>query len=191
MDIMVAAILLAILLPILLCIGLWIRWKDGGDILFRQERMGRFGQPFLILKFRTMRPPKLGDLQVTSGETDARITATGRHLRSRRLDEFPQLLNVLKGDMSFVGPRPEVPKYVDLKKNDWQRVLSVRPGITGPAALAFRNEGDLLSQAEDADRFYRENILPQKLAIQLDYANHRTLRSDFSLLFRTLGVLRG
>ena len=112
-------------------------------------------------------------------------------MRSRRMDEFPQVWNVLKGDMSFVGPRPEVPSYVDVQSETWKSVLSVRPGITGPDALAFRNEGELLSQVPDADQHYRDTLLPQKLAIQVDYVANRTLASDLAILFRTLGVLRG
>lgn len=191
MDILASATLLVLLCPIMVGLALWILWKDGGPVLFRQERIGRNGLPFDILKFRTMRLQQHGDLAVTSGDGDERITSTGKHMRSRRLDEFPQLWNVLKGDMSFVGPRPEVASYVDVQSETWKSVLSVRPGITGPDALAFRNEGELLAQVPDADQHYRDTLLPQKLAIQADYAANRTLAGDLSILFRTLGVLRG
>ena len=191
MDILASATLLVLLCPIMVGLGLWIRWKDGAPVLFRQERIGRNGVPFDILKFRTMRLQQAGDLAVTSGDGDERITSTGKRMRSRRMDEFPQLWNVLKGDMSFVGPRPEVPSYVDVQSETWKSVLSVRPGITGPDALAFRNEGELLSQVPDADQHYRDTLLPQKLAIQVDYVANRTLASDLAILFRTLGVLRG
>ena len=191
MDILASATLLVLLCPIMVGLALWIRWKDGAPVLFRQERIGRNGVPFDILKFRTMRLQQAGDLAVTSGDGDERITSTGKRMRSRRMDEFPQLWNVLKGDMSFVGPRPEVPSYVDVQSETWKSVLSVRPGITGPDALAFRNEGELLSQVQDADQHYRDTLLPQKLAIQVDYVANRTLASDLAILFRTLGVLRG
>ena len=191
MDILASATLLVLLCPIMVGLALWIRWKDGAPVLFRQERIGRNGVPFDIFKFRTMRLQQAGDLAVTSGDGDERITSTGKRMRSRRMDEFPQLWNVLKGDMSFVGPRPEVPSYVDVQSETWKSVLSVRPGITGPDALAFRNEGELLSQVPDADQHYRDTLLPQKLAIQVDYVANRTLASDLAILFRTLGVLRG
>ena len=191
MDILASATLLVLLCPIMVGLALWIRWKDGAPVLFRQERIGRNGVPFDILKFRTMRLQQAGDLAVTSGDGDERITSTGKRMRSRRMDEFPQLWNVLKGDMSFVGPRPEVPSYVDVQSETWKSVLSVRPGIPGPDALAFRNEGELLSQVPDADQHYRDTLLPQKLAIQVDYVANRTLASDLAILFRTLGVLRG
>ena len=191
MDILASATLLVLLCPIMVGLALWIRWKDGAPVLFRQERIGRNGVPFDILKFRTMRLQQAGDLAVTSGDGDERITSTGKRMRSRRMDEFPQLWNVLKGDMSFVGPRPEVPSYVDVQSETWKSVLSVRPGITGPDALAFRNEGELLSQVPDADQHYRDTLLPQKLAIQVDYVANRTLAGDLAILFRTLGVLRG
>ncbi|MDG1381741.1 MAG: sugar transferase [Flavobacteriales bacterium] len=191
MDILASATLLVLLCPIMVGLALWIRWKDGAPVLFRQERIGRNGVPFDIFKFRTMRLQQAGDLAVTSGDGDERITSTGKRMRSRRLDEFPQLWNVLKGDMSFVGPRPEVASYVDVQSEVWKSVLSVRPGITGPDALAFRNEGELLSQVPDADQHYRDTLLPQKLAIQVDYVANRTLAGDLAILFRTLGVLRG
>ena len=191
MDILASATLLVLLCPIMVGLALWIRWKDGAPVLFRQERIGRNGVPFDILKFRTMRLQQAGDLAVTSGDGDERITSTGKRMRSRRMDEFPQLWNVLKGDMSFVGPRPEVPSYVDVQSETWKSVLSARPGITGPDALAFRNEGELPSQVPDADQHYRDTLLPQKLAIQVDYVANRTLASDLAILFRTLGVLRG
>ena len=138
LDILGSATLLLLLGPAMLGVAIYIRWKEGAPVLFRQTRTGWHGQPFDILKFRTMREEQRGDLSVTSGAGDARITSTGHHLRSRRLDEFPQLWNVLKGDMSFVGPRPEVAEYVNLQDKTWGRILSVRPGITGPDALAFR-----------------------------------------------------
>ncbi len=175
----------------LLTVALLLRVRQGKPVLFRQERVGLRGQPFDILKFRTMRPAQTGDAQVTSGEEDDRITAIGAILRRHRLDEFPQLWNVLRGDMSLVGPRPEVPRYVDHSQDIWQTVLSVRPGITGPDALQFRNEGADLAQSKDPEAHYRDVILPAKLQVQADYAQHRSLVGDVRILFRTLGALRG
>ena len=191
MDIGVSALLLVILAFPLLAIALLILAKDGSPAVFKQQRIGHQGRPFCILKFRTMRVSAAGDQAVTSGDTDSRITPLGMHLRRHRLDELPQLFNVLQGDMSFVGPRPEVPEYVDLESPLWQTALSVRPGITGPDALAFRDEGKALSQAENADTHYREHILPSKLAMQAKYAEQRSLAGDLMVLFRTLGVFRG
>ena len=190
-DILVAWVLLAVLSIPLMLVGGLILLRDGRPVLFSQERVGRHGKPFRILKFRTMVVATGPTAGVTSGESDARITATGRHLRARRIDEFPQLLNVLVGHMSLVGPRPEVPEYVDLDHPLWQTALSVRPGITGPDSLAFRNEGQELADAADANRHYREVILPEKLKLQAQYAKDRSFAGDLRLLFRTFGALRG
>ncbi len=191
MDIGASALLLVILAFPLLAIALLILAKDGSPAVFKQQRIGRHGRPFSILKFRTMKVSAPEKQAVTSGDTDPRITPLGMHLRRHRLDELPQLFNVFKGDMSFVGPRPEVPEYVDLESPLWQKALSVRPGITGPDALAFRDEGKALSQAKNADAHYRAHILPSKLAMQAEYAEQRSLAGDLMVLFRTLGVFRG
>lgn len=191
LDVLMAiALLWALALP-MVAIVLAMRISQGSGILFRQKRMGRSGVPFDILKFRTMRPAEPGDHLITSGETDVRISSFGAILRRYRIDEWPQLWNVLRGDMSMVGPRPEVPEYVDMTNAMWQEALSVRPGITGPDALAFKDEGRRLSEAEDADSCYRDEILPEKLVIQARYARERSLGGDIALLFRTLGALRG
>ena len=191
LDLLVSIALLVLLALPLCAIGLVILLKQGRPILFRQTRVGRHGTPFSILKFRTMQVASRLTAAVTSGEDDPRITPTGRWLRRHRLDEFPQLLNVLLGHMSLVGPRPEVPNYVDLDDPLWRNALSVRPGITGPDSLAFRDEGQYLSEAADADAAYRDVILPKKLQIQSDYADQRSLLGDLRILFRTFGALRG
>lgn len=190
-DMMAAAVLLVALGIPMVCVALAILLTDGGPVLFRQQRMGRAGVPFSILKFRTMRPPRPGDEAVTTGPADSRITPLGGRLRRHRIDEWPQLWNVWRGEMSLVGPRPEVPRYVDLDDPQWQMALSVRPGITGSDALHFKDEGDMLAQAQDPDACYRNEILPKKLALQAAYAQHRSLRGDLVILFRTLGALRG
>jgi len=190
-DLLVSFALLVLLALPLCAIGIVILLKEGRPVFFRQTRIGQHGVPFSILKFRTMRVTTEPTAVITSGERDSRITPTGQWLRRHRLDEFPQLLNVLLGHMSLVGPRPEVPDYVEIEDPLWQKVLSVRPGITGPDSLAFRDEGQHLAAAADADAVYREVILPQKLKIQSDYADQRSLLGDLRLLFRTLGAMRG
>lgn len=190
-DLFVAGILLVLLGPPLLALGLVLLLSQGRPVLFRQSRIGRNGVPFDILKFRTMRSPQPGEAQVTAGDADVRITPIGAALRRRRIDELPQLWNVLRGDMSLVGPRPEVPRFVEPNDPIWQAVLSVRPGITGPDALAFRNEGEALANSTDPEAHYREVLLPAKLQIQAQYATERSVLGDLQILFRTLGVLRG
>ena len=190
-DLMASVALGAILgLPLLL-VAIALRVRQGRGIVFRQQRMGQHGRPFDILKFRTMRPQQEGDSAITAGEGDHRVTAIGAVLRRYRIDEWPQLWNVANGAMSLVGPRPEVPEFVDLSAPEWQLILQVRPGITGPDALAFKDEGDILGAAADPKACYRQDILPQKMAIQARYAKERSFGGDLKVLFRTLGALRG
>ncbi len=187
-----AAVAMLILLGLpILAVAALLRLRQGPDVLFRQQRVGRFGRPFAILKFRTMRPQEPGDAAITAGDGDLRVTAVGAVLRRFRIDEWPQLWNVIKGEMSLVGPRPEVPEFVELSSPEWQRILQVRPGITGPDALTFKDEGILLEAADDPKTCYRQDILPQKMAIQSQYAQERSFLGDLKVLFRTLGALRG
>jgi lipopolysaccharide/colanic/teichoic acid biosynthesis glycosyltransferase len=187
-DLVVAFLALLLLSPLLLGIALWIRLDSPGPALFRQERVGRHGRPFRIHKFRTMRTGAAG-LPLTVGR-DGRITRAGRWLRSRRLDELPQLIDVLKGDMSLVGPRPEVPRYVaHYPAALREAVLSVRPGITDPASLAHLDEDALLARAADPERAYVEQVLPRKLELAARYARSATLASDLRILLRTLRML--
>src|SRR5262249_51232581 len=154
--------------PILALAALGIAFTSRGGIIFRQSRVGRDGQNFLLYKFRTMRTGHSG-LQVTAGD-DSRITLWGKLLRKTKIDELPELWNVVKGDMSLVGPRPEVPRYVDLNNSKWRQVLKVRPGITDPLTLRLRNEEELMSKVEgDRERFYLEILQPFKLKGYLDY----------------------
>ncbi|HLO95673.1 MAG TPA: sugar transferase, partial [Burkholderiaceae bacterium] len=169
-DILASGLGLLLLSPLLLGVALWIKWDSPGPVMFRQERVGRFGRPFFIHKFRSMRvdAPALGP-QITIGE-DPRITRSGRFLRRSKIDELPQLWDVLRGAMSLVGPRPEVPRYVALYPAELRDiVLSVRPGITDPASLAFADESAMLAQARDPERAYVEEILPEKLAVSARY----------------------
>jgi len=181
---------LLLLSPLLLGVAVWVRLDSPGPALFRQTRVGRHGAPFTIHKFRTMRVE--AGAAITVG-ADPRITRSGRLLRQAKLDELPQLWDVLRGAMSFVGPRPELPRYVELYPAEIrERVLSVRPGITDPASLAFSHEAELLAAAADPEREYREVILPAKLRLSAGYAASASLATDLRLILRTLGrVLRG
>ena len=179
---------LLLLSPLLLLIALWVKLDSPGPVFFRQERIGRHGRPFLIHKFRTMTAGAPG-LQITVGH-DARITRAGGCLRGAKLDELPQLWDVLRGAMSLVGPRPEVPKYVALYPAELRElVLSVRPGITDPASLAFRDESERLAGAADPEREYIEVVMPAKVRLSAEYARQAGLGSDLRLILRTLRLL--
>jgi lipopolysaccharide/colanic/teichoic acid biosynthesis glycosyltransferase len=172
------------LLPLLVFIAVIVAAFCGRPVLFSQVRIGRNGIPFVLFKFRTMYWSNAGP-RVTSSD-DARITRVGKFLRKTKLDELPELWNVLRGDMSLVGPRPEVPRYVDLDNPMWQLVLKARPGITDPTTLTLRNEELLLSRVKgDRERFYVEVLLPFKLRGYLEYIRSRSLRTDFIILWRT------
>ena len=190
-DVVVSAVGLVVLSPVFLGVAVAIKLTDGGPVFFRQERVGMGGQVFRIHKFRSMRVANEGAL-VTSAN-DSRITPVGAFLRKSKLDELPQLIDVLVGDMSVVGPRPEVPRYVELWGEETRReILSIRPGITDPAAIAFRNEQDELAAADDPERHYVEVILPKKVAMYRDYAQHRSLVGDLAVIVRTFAaIVRG
>jgi lipopolysaccharide/colanic/teichoic acid biosynthesis glycosyltransferase len=191
-DVLVAVAALGLVWPALLLIALLVRLDSPGPALFRQVRVGRHGRPFEILKFRTMThlPPGAGPQSMLSVAGDARVTRVGRYLRRTKLDELPQLLNVLAGDMSLVGPRPEVPHYVDLYPPEVRaEVLSLRPGITDEASIEFRNEGEILARAVDPERAYIDEILPVKLRYYCDYVRTRTFFGDIGILLRTVGNL--
>lgn len=186
-DLFFAGLGLLVLSPLFLILALWIKWDSPGPVLFRQERVGRYGQSFFIHKFRTMgtEAPRLG-LQITVGQ-DSRITRSGRLLRASKLDELPQLWDVFRGAMSLVGPRPEVPRYVaHYSAAQRELVLSVRPGMTDPASLKFRDESSILASAADPEREYIEVILPAKLQIAGDYVRKANLWSDLGLIVATL-----
>jgi lipopolysaccharide/colanic/teichoic acid biosynthesis glycosyltransferase len=188
-DIAVAAVGLVLLSPLLALIAAAIKVGSPGPALFRQERMGIGFRRFMILKFRTMvdAPPGQGR-PITVGD-DPRITAVGRILRKTKLDELPQLINVLRGEMSLVGPRPEVPRYVELFRPDYEEILHVRPGITDLASLKFRNEAAELAKAGDAEEEYVRRVLPEKIALGKEYIRRSSLLFDLVLLLRTASVL--
>jgi len=188
-DILVSAAGLTLLSPIFLVVALLIKADSPGPIFFLQERVGRRFQPFHIYKFRTMVPeaPRLGKL-ITAGE-DPRITHVGRILRQTKVDELPQLVNVLKGDMSLVGPRPEVRQYVELFRPDYEEILQVSPGITDLASVHYRYESEILGQAENPEERYVKEILPEKIRLAKEYLRRSSLYFDTSVIVQTLVAL--
>lgn len=189
LDLTVSALLIAILSPVLAVLAILVRLSSPGPILYRQLRIGRNGVPFHVLKFRSMRVAADGP-SVTSGN-DTRITPIGRRLRDWKLDELPQLFNVLAGQMSLVGPRPEVACYVAHYTDEQRRVLTARPGVTGACQLAFRDEEKILAGRADIETAYVTEILPAKLRIDLEYVRTRSLLGDLKILCLTVqAVLR-
>jgi len=189
-DVIVATVALALLAPLLLAAACWVRWDSDGPAVFRQERVGRHGRIFRIHKLRTMRVGAASSGPAITALADARVTRAGRWLRHYRVDELPQLIDVIAGHMSLVGPRPEVPRFVALYPPALrEQVLSVRPGITDPASLEFVDEAALLTSAADAEQRYIELILPRKLQRQAEYAQRANLASDLVVLARTVRLL--
>ena len=188
-DVCAAFAALLLLWPLLLVLVAVVKCTSPGPVFFGHERVGLGGRRFLVLKFRTMVPDaaRLGG-PITIG-VDPRITRIGRFLRSTKLDELPQLTNVLRGDMSFVGPRPEAVHYVELFRDDYQEILKVRPGITDLASLKYRDESTLLGQAEDPELEYTARILPEKIRLAKEYIRRRSLWFDLCLIVRTVAVL--
>lgn len=188
-DLVAATAGVVLLLPLLAAIALWVRLDSRGPVLFRQARVGRGGQLFEILKFRTMAAQTDPQRQLTVGR-DARITRAGHFLRRYKLDELPQLFNVVGGSMSLVGPRPEVPRYVACYPPAVRDlVLSVQPGVTDLAAILYKDESSILGQAADPERAYIETILPTKLGYYVQYVRERSFWGDLRIIFRTLGAL--
>lgn len=187
-DCLIAFLGLSLAAPLVALSGLAIAVSSGFPVMFRQTRVGRTGCTFKLYKLRTMKPSTNGP-QITSGN-DARITRLGRFLRHTKLDELPTLWNVLRGDMSLVGPRPEVPRFVNLADPIWQKVLSVRPGLTDPVTLKLRSEADLLARIEgDTEQYYVNELQPSKLKGYVAYLEARTLRSDLRVLLRTIAAI--
>lgn len=180
---------LSLAFPLMAVIAAIVVAGDGFPVLFRQERIGRGGAPFSILKFRTMvRDAQARGIPLTVGD-DPRVTRVGRCLRRTKLDELPQLFNVLRGEMSLVGPRPEVPRYVALYTDDQRRVLALRPGITDPASIVFCNESAVLARYADPQEAYVKKVMPEKIRINLAYAQRRSVAADLGILLRTLRLL--
>lgn len=190
-DLLVASIGLLVTAPVIAVIALALLASPDGPVLFRQQRVGRDGAPFTILKFRTMRAPRPGASTITIGQDD-RITRLGSILRQTKLDELPQLWNVLRGDMSLVGPRPEVSEYYMLYDPALrERIARVRPGITDRASIVYRNEAELLAEQADPQDYYRNIILPHKQAIAAEYADSHSLRGDIAIIIDTIKAVAG
>jgi lipopolysaccharide/colanic/teichoic acid biosynthesis glycosyltransferase len=188
-DVLVAAAALVVLSPVLLLISLLVKLSSPGPVLFRQERVGWHFRTFRICKFRTMvvDAPRRGK-PITVGD-DPRITRIGKILRKTKMDELPQLINVLLGDMSLVGPRPEVPTYVELYRRDYETVLRVRPGVTDLASLEYRDEAAVLARAADPEHEYRTRVLPEKLRLAKEYVEHGSFLFDLRIIARTAWIL--
>ena len=186
-DIVVSLCGLIILSPLLIGLSILVALTMSWPIFFRQERIGKGGVPFKIVKFRSMIKDAASKGPAFTSGGDPRITPAGRFLRNTKLDELPQLFNVLWGDMSFVGPRPEVPKYVKFYNDDQMRVLTVRPGLTDPASIAYRNEEEILARFDDKETAYREKIMPAKLKLNLSYIEKASFAKDIGLIFKTIG----
>ena len=185
-DIFFSVIGLILSSPIFLVFAIWIKVDSLGKVFFKQTRVGQHGRAFSLLKFRTMRPMSEQLGQLTIGNRDPRITNSGLALRKYKLDELPQLINVLRGEMSLVGPRPEVPKYVKLYTRDQKRVLEVKPGITDTASLAYFNENEVLAASDNPEITYINEIMPAKLKFNMEFIEASSLRSYFSIIYRTI-----
>jgi lipopolysaccharide/colanic/teichoic acid biosynthesis glycosyltransferase len=184
-DIIVSLVGLVVLLPLLLIAAVAIKLDSPGPIFFRQRRMGRAFRPFLIYKFRTMTDNRQNAGALFTVKHDPRITRVGQFLRKSKIDELPQLINVLKGEMAFVGPRPEVPSYVDLFRRDYEEILRVRPGITDLASIKYRDEASVLGQSPDPEAEYVNRVLPDKIKLAKEYLKHSSFVFDLRLMFKT------
>ena len=188
-DIVFSLFGLLFLSPLSLIVALWIIVDDFGPVFYRQKRVGKDGLDFTLLKFRSMRRHANDERLITIGDRDPRITRAGYYLRKTKIDELPQLINVLIGDMSLVGPRPEVRRYVDTYTEEQRKVLSVRPGITDYASIEYMDENRQLAQAEDPDKTYIDEIIPAKIALNMRYIEHQTVGEYFKIIFLTLTKL--
>ena len=188
-DIVASGFGLLILSPLLLLVAIWIKLDSEGPVFFRQVRVGRYNKDFRIFKFRSMRVGSDKGSLVTIGGRDPRVTRSGYFIRKFKIDELPQLINVLIGDMSLVGPRPEVRHYVNYWTEEQMHVLDVRPGITDPASIKYRNENELLENANNPEKFYIEVIMQEKIELYLHYVKNASLGYDIKLIFQTLWAI--
>ena len=184
-DIFASGLGLLFLSPLFLVLAIWIKLDSSGPVFYRQMRVGRHNKDFRIYKFRSMKVGADKQGLITVGGHDPRITRSGYFIRKYKLDEFPQLINVFVGDMSLVGPRPEVRKYVDMYTPEQMHVLDVRPGVTSLASIRYRNENELLDKAENPDQFYIDVVMQDKLAIDLEYVKNASFWYDIKLIFQT------
>ena len=188
-DILFSLLGLMVLCPLFIVVALWIVIDDPGPVFYRQQRVGKDGRDFGLLKFRSMRVGADKMSLITIGDRDPRITNVGYYIRKYKLDELPQLWNVLIGDMSLVGPRPEVRRYVDLYTPEQRKVLSVRPGITDYASIEYIDENSILAKAEDPDKTYIEQIIPAKIELNMRYINNQTIGEYFTIIFHTFAKI--
>ena len=188
-DIIASGIGLLLLCPLFLIIGIWIKLDSSGPIFYRQVRVGRYNQDFHIFKFRSMRTDADKGSLVTIGGRDPRITRSGYFIRKFKIDELPQLINVFVGDMSIVGPRPEVRHYVNYWTKEQMHVLDVRPGITDPASIRYRNENELLGKAEDPEQYYIDVVMQEKIKLYLEYVEKHNFWYDIKLILQTFWVI--
>ncbi len=190
-DIVMTLIALVILLPVFIFISIWILLDSRGGIFYRQPRVGKNNHDFSMLKFRSMRPDSDAKGLLTIGGRDPRITRAGYYLRKSKVDELPQLLNILVGEMSIVGPRPEVRKYVDFYTSEQLKVLDVKPGLTDYASLEYIDESNVLAMSENPEKLYIDTIMPAKLELNLKYIRERSMRKDLIIIAKTFqGILK-
>jgi lipopolysaccharide/colanic/teichoic acid biosynthesis glycosyltransferase len=185
-DILLSLLGLIFLAPLFAVVALFIKLDSDGHVFFRQERIGRNFHPFKIYKFRTMTINAASKGPQITVKSDQRITKFGKYLRKFKIDELPQLINVLKGDMSFVGSRPEVKKYVEMFKSDYEKLLKIRPGITDPASIKYSKEEDILSLSKNWEENYINNILPNKIRLSIQYIEKQNLLTDLKLIIKTI-----
>jgi lipopolysaccharide/colanic/teichoic acid biosynthesis glycosyltransferase len=185
MDLFMSLFILALFFPVGLLLSVCIALESRGGVFYRQQRVGLKGKPFNLIKFRSMRPNADREGKLTVGERDPRVTRVGAFIRKYKLDEFPQFINVLKGEMSVVGPRPEVLEYVAKYSDEQRRVLDVKPGITDLASITYFEENKLLAHALDPQRTYVEEIMPEKIRINLEYQTNATVWSDLGVVWKT------
>ena len=188
-DMIASGLGLLLLSPLFLILAIWIKLDSKGPVFYRQVRVGRHNKDFRIFKFRSMRVGADKGSLVTIGGHDPRVTRSGYFIRKFKLDELPQLINVFLGDMSLVGPRPEVRHYVDYWTPEQMHVLDVRPGITDPASIKFRNENELMGQADDPEKYYIEVIMQEKIRLYLEYVHNHSFLGDIGLIFKTFWTI--
>lgn len=188
-DIVASGLGLVVLSPVFLLLAVWIKLDSKGPVFYRQVRVGYKNRDFRIFKFRSMKQGADKGSLVTIGKRDPRVTNSGYFIRRLKLDELPQLINVLTGDMSLVGPRPEVRHYVDYWTPEQMHVLDVRPGITDPASIRFRNESELMAQVEDPEKYYIEVIMQEKIKLYLEYVEKQGFWYDLGLILKTFFVI--
>ena len=185
-DFVVSLLGLIILAPLFFVIGFLIKFNDKGPVFFKQKRVGKDGKLFMLYKFRSMRVPEFSEQGSFEPGNISRVTVIGKFLRRTKLDELSQLINVLKGEMSFVGPRPEVEKWVAVYPERWKRVLCVKPGITDNSSIVYRSEESLLAESNDPENTYKEIILPKKLDLYEEYVVDNSFFGDLKLIFKTI-----